>query len=276
MVNRIACFLTCGYTEAGAMQCFFKKINENYEYKQFLPNKTKKRKGSPKAINDKISGLSGEKLLEKIYSIMEHHSEEVNLCRAVIIEDDLDGLFYNWEEEQIEEYISNIVKNIKSRLREDMPVFIMYASPEIESWFIADWENGYKYLYQNSGVIKELDYNTREFFVHHLKDYIEKTILKEYKNDLESYGYINGIYVKLSEEIINAIQYGVKEYIKMVPRINKGLVEAICNSQELYYSKKTHGDLMLRNIQPSIVSGKCTRYFRKTFNLIQNIDKGCH
>lgn len=48
MVNRVACFLTCGYTEAGAMQYFLKKINGNYEYKQYLPNKTIKKKGDSK------------------------------------------------------------------------------------------------------------------------------------------------------------------------------------------------------------------------------------
>lgn len=69
MVDRIACFLTCGYTEAGAMQFFLKKINDKYEYKQYLPNKTIKKKGDAKNISSNISGLTGEALLEKIYSI---------------------------------------------------------------------------------------------------------------------------------------------------------------------------------------------------------------
>lgn len=34
--NRIACFLTCGYTEAGAMQFFLRKVNDKFEYKQYL------------------------------------------------------------------------------------------------------------------------------------------------------------------------------------------------------------------------------------------------
>ena len=68
MVNRIACFITCGYTEAGAMQSFLKRINENFEYKQYLPNKTIKKKGMPKIIPDEINGLTGTALLEKIYN----------------------------------------------------------------------------------------------------------------------------------------------------------------------------------------------------------------
>ena len=41
------------------MQAFLKKINNNYEYKQYLPNKTIKKKGDSKTISSKISGLTG-------------------------------------------------------------------------------------------------------------------------------------------------------------------------------------------------------------------------
>ncbi|MBP3609591.1 MAG: hypothetical protein J6J42_04560 [Lachnospiraceae bacterium] len=92
MVNRIACFLTCGYTEAGAMQYFLKKINDNYDYKQYLPNKTIKKKGDSKRISSDISGLTGEALFEKIYSILGKYRDEISKCKAVLIEDDLDGL----------------------------------------------------------------------------------------------------------------------------------------------------------------------------------------
>lgn len=95
MVDKIACFLTCGYTEAGAMQFFLRKINDKYEYKQFLPNKTIKKKGDSKAISSQISGLTGEALLEKIYDIISKHKDEIVQCKAILIEDDLDGRFFN-------------------------------------------------------------------------------------------------------------------------------------------------------------------------------------
>ena len=75
MVDRIACFLTCGYTEAGAMQFFLKKINDKYEYKQYLPNKTIKKKGDAKRLIPEISGLTGEALLEKIYNCLLYTSD---------------------------------------------------------------------------------------------------------------------------------------------------------------------------------------------------------
>lgn len=98
--NRIACFLTCGYTEAGAMQFFLRKVNDEFEYKQYLPNKTIKKKGFPKSIDKEISGLTGENLLKKVYEILDKHKDEINCCRAVLIEDDLDGKFHNWTDKK--------------------------------------------------------------------------------------------------------------------------------------------------------------------------------
>ena len=73
MVNRIACFLTCGYTEAGAMQSFLRKINDNYEFRQFLPNKTIKKKGMSKDdrmlrnINPKMVADNCRKYFAPVY-----------------------------------------------------------------------------------------------------------------------------------------------------------------------------------------------------------------
>lgn len=60
MVDRIACFLTCGYTEAGAMQFFLKKMNDKYEYKQYLPNKTIKKKGDAMLRNIQPEIVAGK------------------------------------------------------------------------------------------------------------------------------------------------------------------------------------------------------------------------
>jgi len=48
-----------------------KKINDKYDYKQYLPNKTRKKKGDAKILNQDICGLTGDSLLEKIYEILE-------------------------------------------------------------------------------------------------------------------------------------------------------------------------------------------------------------
>ena len=266
MVEKIACFLTCGYTEAGVMQSFLRKINRKYEYKQYLPNKTIKKKGDPKIINPEFSGLTGEALLEKIYSILEKHRNEINLCKAVLIEDDLDGKFHEFSDGDVIEYKKRITDCVHEKLGSDLPVIIMYASPEIESWFVADWKNGFSFLYTGSGTVKDVSYNARLLFTHHLRQYIIKEILKEYADDIENYGWFDGKYIKLSDEIIEAVQTRVKEYMSGLPTINNLQLKEIVESRDLYYSKNLHGSTMLRRIQPMIVSEKCPRFFGNAYN----------
>lgn len=265
MVKRIACFLTCGYTEAGAMQSFLRKINPNYDYKQYLPNRTIKKKGDSKGICSSISGLTGEALLKKIYSILEKYPEEISKCTAILIEDDLDDRFVNWSEDEIKEYNKEIEQTVCRKIGVDIPVFILFAAPEVESWFIADWENSFNYLYYSSGIVNDVDLSARGFFVHNLKQYIERDVLKEYLDDVETYGIFDGKYIKLSEQLVKAIQYDSKKYIESLPRVNKGYVNQIVNSRALYYSKKLHGDIMLRNIVPENVAKECQHYFRPTY-----------
>ena len=238
--NRIACFLTCGYTEAGAMQFFLKKINEKFEYKQYLPNKTVKRKGDSKIIDKDISGLTGEKLLEKIYNILEKHKDEINNCKAVLIEDDLDGRFHNKTEEEIYKYRADIVKKVRDILEnQEIKVFLLFASPEAESWFVADWEHGFKALYE-SNSINDLEYSERQFFVHQLKQYIDREVLKEYADDIEQYGFRDGVYYKLSDQLINVIENDIKKYL-LKNSDNSVYAKKISESRHLYYSKKLHG-----------------------------------
>ncbi len=268
VTKRIACFLTCGYTEAGAMQSFLKKINNNYEYRQYLPNKTIKKKGDSKIISPEISGLTGAALLEKVYTIIKNHTAEIAQCSGILIEDDLDGKFHDMTASDIELYINSIKENIYSIIGSHIPVFILYASPEIESWFIADWDNGFGYIYSSSGCVTDIGAPAKMFFSHHLNQYINMYILKEYSDDIENYGYFNQIYYKLSDQIIEAIQTNVKEYISSLPNTNKLYSEQISSSRDLYYSKKLHGDRMLRNLEPSILANKCRHFFFPVYNLL--------
>lgn len=272
MVDKIACFLTCGYTEAGAMQFFLKKINSNFDYKQYLPNKTIKKKGTPKMINSHINGLTGEDLLEKIYLIVSKHREEIGKCKAIIIEDDLDGRFCEYNSREIDSYKKNIVSKIHENLGKEIPVFILYASPEIESWFIADWENGFDYLYCNSTIVKDVeDKKIKSFFSHNLRNYINNKILKEYAENIEEFGYFEGKYLKLSNQISKAIDIDVKMYIKNMHSTDEETVRQIVESRDLYYSKRLHGDLMLRNISPEVIAEKCRKYFREPYYKLKEL-----
>lgn len=270
MVNRIACFLTCGYTEAGAMQSFLRKINDNYEFRQFLPNKTIKKKGMSKDISNKISGLTGKGLLSKIYDILEKHKDEINDCKAIIIEDDLDGKFYGWSQEKIELYKQSIIDRIHSILGSQLPVFILYASPEIESWFLSDWNGSFEYVYAGSDYVPDVERSICLFYIHHLRRYVFQILIKEYASNIEDYGYFEGKYNKLSEQLMDAVQFDVKEYIQTLPGCSETYKNQIVQSKYLYYSKKRHGDRMLRNINPKMVADNCRKYFAPVYYKLCN------
>lgn len=176
------------------------------------------------------------------------------------------AMFAFGSNETIKEYHDAIVAEVHSKLESDIPVFILYASPEVESWFITDWNNGFGYLYGKSNRIKDMDQKAKSFFLHHLRDYIYSEVLKEYSHNIEEYGWFENGYVKLSDQIISVIQTNIKDYVRTLPQANSDCVKQIIESRDLYYSKKLHGDIMLRSIRPDVVAEKCRQYFMGTYN----------
>lgn len=259
-MKQIACFLTCGYTESGAMQAFLRGINSNYEYKQWIPNKTRKRKGSNKNLSASLCGLTGESLLEKVCTVITAHRDEIIKCSAIIYEDDLDGHFNNYSQDRINQEMLAIKQQLICATGQDIPIFIIFASPEVESWFIADWDNGFGYLYGKSETLKELGtVNIRKWFATNLRKYIQEEVLKQYKYCIEDYGYFDGTYLKLSNEIIITLQERIVNWLNEFPS-SKGNLSQI-NITQLRYSKRLHGDEMLRNVNAGIIAEKCTKYF---------------
>lgn len=271
MVKRIACFFTCAYAESGGIQSFLRRINNTYDFQQCLPNKTIKKKGSPKIINQSINGLTGTKLLDKVCDILSKKSEDYSLFDGILVEDDLDDRFYGISDEEISDYCSNIVNNIRLAVGVvDIPVYILFAAPELESWFIADWNNGFKYLCTKSNVFDDVSLAGREYFAIHLKKYIENRILADKKDCIERFGHVNGCYVKLSEKIQEAFAYEVKNELSKIPTTH--IITEILESRKIRYSKKLHGEIMLKNINPTVVAEKCPLYFRAAYHSLVEIN----
>lgn len=253
------------------MQQFLRKINPNFEYKQYLPNKTMKRKGMPKTIDPAINGLTGKEMLRKVYDIISKQREDVAACSACIIEDDLDN---RWTAEQMHEHQQQITDNVCQLLGQTIPVVIMYASPEIESWFLADWNNSFAYVYAKSSMVRDVDTKARGFYVHHLKSYIDDAILIRHCNglkDIEMFCAREEEYVKLSDLLISAVKTDSKKLIYSLSNVNQTYVQQILQSHDLVYSKKFHGELMLNQIDPDKVADVCRIYFREAFYKLQRL-----
>ena len=92
---------------------------------------------------------------------------------AIIYEDDLDGRFYRHSSSQIYDVINKIKTSIISSLGNDIDIIVLFASPEIESWFVADWEGGFGYLYEKTYVLKSLNKSDRQWFSCNLHRYVK-------------------------------------------------------------------------------------------------------
>lgn len=263
--STIACFLTCGYTESGSMQSFLRRINGAFEYRQYLPNKTRKRKGSPKLISRELSGLTGTELLDKTLRIIEQNINEAQNWGAILYEDDADELYCSETYEEIQSYITYIQHSIRNAVRRDIPVIVLFASPEIESWFIADWSNGFEYLYSDSGVVDDIEYSVAKYFCHRFRAWIASTLQANCRDEanIETYNCFSGTeYTKLSTQIINFFEpHFLQAYIHSDKKRNLDHEQQIVSSRRLFYSKKEYGDIMLRNIDPNVLAKTCTLFF---------------
>lgn len=154
MVKKIASFFTGGFTESGALQYFLEKFDDNIMIKQFCPNKAMKRRGTdgkPHMVKE-VNGLTGSSLIHYVYDYIDKYLDDLQGFDAILIEDDMDDRFYDYAlpgDESTKhkcrnnEYL-NYCNEIRNTIRDKMhkgnnyPVFLMFASTEIEAWFLAD------------------------------------------------------------------------------------------------------------------------------------------
>ena len=156
------------------------------------------------------------------------------------------------------------MKNYRKRI----PVFILYASPEAESWFLADWKNGFEYLYCSSGIVTDVEYHAKSFFSHQLKHYIDHYVLKEYSQNMEEYGWFDGKYMKLKRSGYRCCSDRSKGIHQWISKGKQTVHKADCGIQRPVLFKKLHGDRMLRNIQPDAVAARCRKFFGNTYKEI--------
>lgn len=265
--NTIPCFFTCGYTEAGEMQSFLRKINDKYTYLQSLPNKLKKKKGDSKTISSDINGLTGEALFSKIIEIITKYKEDYIQSRYIIIEDDLDFRFKNSTKEDVKQYEEGKISEIH-KILPDVEVLFLYACPEIEAWFIADWSNGFGCLKNDNPFLSTLSTADKQFFIHELNGCISTSILKKCGNDIELYPNFFEETEKLSELIQSIIKIDVFDSIKAK---NLKIYKNLISYSGICYSKKRHGSFMLRCIDPEILNGKCNHYFSTFYRKLKSV-----
>src|SRR5690606_12430655 len=121
-------------------------------------------------------------------------------------------------------------------LRRKVNFEVLFASPEIEVWFVADWANSF-----------EKEYPKR---YHHPLGIKVNEIIKDYVKSIEQFGepLENGSCKYKLSEIIHS---GFSDYVR--------------------YSKKVNGGSMLKRIRPEVVEKMCRIYFSNEYWKLKKI-----
>lgn len=278
-MKKVACFFTGGYTESNAMPEFLSKINDKIVFKQFCPNRTKRRKrpGESTDLIDTFSGLTGADLLRYVYRYLDNYPNELSDFDAVIIEDDLDGKFteapsgstskVSKRTKDFQAHCNTVADEIRKRLHKDdsFPVIQIFAAPEIETWFLSDWNNTFGLIY-GPKAFAILDRKENQFFSAMFQPYMRDNVLCKYADQIENYGYFDGVYRKLSGQISSAF-----DSFKVTISRYGDVATSISSNKSLRYSKRSHGDEMLRHLSPDSIQQKCPIYFREAFELLKSL-----
>lgn len=272
-MNKIACFFTCGYTEMDNMRDFLQRVHPGAEYTQFCPNRTRRRKRgqdslSKDLIEDNLNGLTGDNLLKFVYRFLDENRTLLSRFDAVLVEDDLDEKF---SEETVpgvpvsrarirggefENYCSDITGKIRGILqRPELPVILLFASPEIETWFLSDWNHSFGMAYGPEGN-RTLNKGENNYFSSAFKARVWENVLRQYQTHMEDYGYFSGKYSKLSDDIIHELQ-------------NFSNQTSVLYDRRVWYSKKQEGSDMLAALDPNVVYENCSIYFRSAVDSLR-------
>ena len=249
------------------MKTFMRKINPNAEYIQLLPIRERKSKEQilnrhSGTINKNQSGMTGDKLIKWILDFVKKKQFREEKYNAVLIEDDKDKRYLkllddgtacldkdNWiiDRTKLKEQIHNLYP--------DMKVIIFYAAPEIEAWFLADWNHSFGNVY-----LQQLTKPQNDLFSTKFRIQINKNVLKNYGSTIELYGYFDGNYKKLSEEIQRELEQ--RDFFEGTRY--QGI-------KPVTYSKRIQGALMLENLEPDIVLTKCNIFFKEGYYALKRL-----
>lgn len=257
--QKVACFFTGGFTEVNAMKLFLRKINSNIDFIQLCPTGTRRSKSDIQNrhidnIDTNHSGLTGGALIEHILAFIQQKKFQEEEYRAILIEDDKDDRFLDIQETGDAKCNKDAWKKFKKEICDkihtlypDIKIIFILAAPEVEAWFLADFEHSfgeaYKRILNNSKDNEYLKVQMRKYFN-------ENILTQRYEKCIEEYGYFNGVYRKLSEEIQKALSL-------------EDFFEERENYPIISYSKRKHGEVMLQQIEPDKVLNKCSVYFRE-------------
>lgn len=238
-------FCSAGYTETGGMKAFLQRINPDITWERCFPavDKPNLKKGRMKDTPlRKVSGTSGDHLVERMLDIISQplfeHDQRYDL---ILLIDDMDCRF-NHDNEAYEDWLLNTFNRVEHTLGRHVLFETLFASPEIETWFISDWGNGFGKEYRDIAVKLRREINA---------------LLDTYQNCPEDYGgplHNGSCTFKISTKI-------------------QDIFAQLGNTRQVYwYSKRVNGPAMLNRLEAEEVAKNCARYFRPVYMRLKNLE----
>lgn len=211
-----------------------------------------------------ISGTTGERLREEMLAILGNYAHDYGegSCDAILLIDDADCEFSNVEEWK--ETTDRLKEEITVRLGRSVPFYYLMESPEVEAWFLADWERSFG---------AESVYRKIPGLLHQIRKYLKDDLLELAAwDELEWFGGPRKG-DSCTRKISSIIQYAFElrpdgKLGELIER-HQDLIQALANmsnpEDRLAYSKDSHGGAMLGRIEPNTVASCCRDFFAPVY-----------
>ena len=267
-------FHTFGETEE-PLYNWLQKTNQ-IEWERGFPEAYKP---GPKVNRPTNTGCTGKDLEKEMENRLKLYKLRFTGFKVVLIEDDLD--YMPWNNCAAQETIENraihakawldskyreLVPKVQNAYSNDIDLVILYASPEVETWFLADWQNG-------MGKICEDD-----MFCAALNRSLKEKLAEYYDEHIELWHYYPSSRAKLSDIIIKMIfdlQMTMEDADGNIPL--EGLFSMDerkrIDGSKFEYKKTNHGKHMLEDIDQEKVYEKCQYFYRHAIDKIREIQK---
>ena len=178
-------------------------------------------------------GRTGKSLAEQIDKILYESLKGKESCDLILVIDDLDC---HDPDDQRKLFVETI-RGVDGAA--DIPSFIGFASPEIEAWIVADWDNT---------IAKDSDFSSRQLAMRHRLS-TQKSVLFDSPETFSSFDQDrDSCREKLSDAIVESSIH--------------------CSARERY-SKAIHTARFLQQISPKVVSRECPLFRELNVRLSQ-------
>ena len=219
-----------GESEVGGLLPFLENSYKDHKFQRKSPVR---RKPGPRPSNEPGYGMTGKSLAKQLGKLLLESLKSSQICDLILVIDDLDC----HDPEDRRKLFGETIESVEGAL--DIPNFVGFASPEIEAWIIADWDNTFARDVDFRGCHQEMRHwlSTQKSV-----PFDKPELFSQFDPDKGS------CRDKLSDAIVESSKH--------------------CSARAPY-STATHTARFLRQISTELVSGKCPLFQELHIHLSQ-------